>query len=274
MARAVWILLSATIALSADVLVFGPQTYTRGNGKPTAEKKTFRVVKPSGSYTLRVMNRGVTSAVISLNGRTVLDPDDFAVKGEEKDKHDRGDHDADDDRNKNDKDRDDLKFISAITRPVTLRDGTNEIIVELRSKPGTSLTVEVSTASPTIDTTPPTITAVASPTANGNGWNNTNVTVTFTCADNVAVQTCPAPTVVGTEGASRLVSGTAIDTSGPPGTARKPSRTTANAGSAATTAPNPTRLAVLSAGSTEAGRRSPRLATSFSVPTYIPRLPH
>ena len=45
---------------------------------------------------------------------------------------------------------------------------------------------------------------------------------------------------------------TAIDTSGPPGTARKPSRTTANAGNAATTAPNPTRLAVLSAGSTEA----------------------
>src|SRR5271167_2823169 len=45
---------------------------------------------------------------------------------------------------------------------------------------------------------------------------------------------------------------TAIDTSGPPGTARNPSRTTANAGNAATTAPKPTRLAVLSAGRTEA----------------------
>src|SRR5258708_21572877 len=44
---------------------------------------------------------------------------------------------------------------------------------------------------------------------------------------------------------------TAIDTSGPPGTARNPSRTTANAGSAATKAPNPTRLAVLTPGSTE-----------------------
>src|ERR1700682_5103920 len=45
---------------------------------------------------------------------------------------------------------------------------------------------------------------------------------------------------------------TAIDTSGPPGTPKNPSRTTANAGNAATTAPNPTRLAVLSTGSTEA----------------------
>src|SRR5215472_3515599 len=45
---------------------------------------------------------------------------------------------------------------------------------------------------------------------------------------------------------------TAIDTSGPPGIARNPSRTTANAGNAATTAPKPTRLAVLSTGSTEA----------------------
>lgn len=45
---------------------------------------------------------------------------------------------------------------------------------------------------------------------------------------------------------------TAIDTNGPPGTARKPSRTTAKAGSAATTAPKPTRLAVFNSGSTDA----------------------
>src|SRR6516225_6937835 len=45
---------------------------------------------------------------------------------------------------------------------------------------------------------------------------------------------------------------TAIDTSGPPGTAKNPSRTTAKAGKAATTAPKPTRLEVLSTGSTDA----------------------
>src|ERR1700719_890730 len=71
---------------------------------------------------------------------------------------------------------------------------------------------------------------------------------------------------------------TAIDTSGPPGTARNPSRTTTNAGNAATTAPKPTRLAVLSAGSTEAlapasrvlrrsGRRLRRISTRTTEAT-------
>src|SRR5262249_25574310 len=34
-----------------------------------------------------------------------------------------------------------------------------------------------------IDTTPPTITAGASPAPNAQSWNNTDVTVTFTCSD-------------------------------------------------------------------------------------------
>src|SRR6185295_10645643 len=33
------------------------------------------------------------------------------------------------------------------------------------------------------DTTPPTITAAVTPAPNANGWNRTNVTVRFTCAD-------------------------------------------------------------------------------------------
>ncbi len=37
-----------------------------------------------------------------------------------------------------------------------------------------------------IDTTKPVITGVAAPAANGAGWNNTNVTVTFTCADGLS----------------------------------------------------------------------------------------
>src|SRR4029077_11479868 len=55
---------------------------------------------------------------------------------------------------------------------------------------------------------------------------------------------------------------TAIDTSGPPGTARNPSRTTANAGNAATTPPNPTRLAVVSDGRTAALAPASRLVRS------------
>src|ERR1700716_30749 len=45
---------------------------------------------------------------------------------------------------------------------------------------------------------------------------------------------------------------TASETSGPPSIASTQSRTIANAGSAATTAPNPTRLATLTAGRTDA----------------------
>jgi N-acetylneuraminic acid mutarotase len=64
------------------------------------------------------------------------------------------------------------------------------------------------------DTTPPTITATKSPVANANGWNSSNVTVSFTCTDNVTVATCPGNSTVSTNGASQTVSGTATDTSG------------------------------------------------------------
>jgi hypothetical protein len=71
------------------------------------------------------------------------------------------------------------------------------------------------TATVTIDATPPTISGVASPAANANGWNNTNVTVTFTCADaSSGVASCPAATTLSTEGASQSVTGTATDKAG------------------------------------------------------------
>src|SRR4029077_20261638 len=101
-----------------------------------------------------------------------------------------------------------------IERTVTLRDGNNQIAVELHGKPGTSLSMQIATATAT-DTTPPTITASISPVPNEQGWNNTNVTVTFTCADSGSgIATCPAPVTVTTEGANQTVSGTAVDKAG------------------------------------------------------------
>lgn len=62
---------------------------------------------------------------------------------------------------------------------------------------------------------PPSITAAASPVANANGWNNSTVTVTFTCtAGSYPVQTCPAPNPVSTEGANQSICGQAVDTHG------------------------------------------------------------
>jgi hypothetical protein len=65
-----------------------------------------------------------------------------------------------------------------------------------------------------IDRTPPTVTPIITP-APVNGWNNTNVTITFTCSDALSgVAICPAPVSVTTEGASQVVSFSATDVAG------------------------------------------------------------
>jgi len=68
-----------------------------------------------------------------------------------------------------------------------------------------------------LDKTPPTVTSVRTPPANANGWNNTNVTVSFQCADNLsglAAGSPPAPTILSTEGANQSVTGTCTDVAG------------------------------------------------------------
>lgn len=69
------------------------------------------------------------------------------------------------------------------------------------------------TVSPiSIDKTPPTISASAAPAPNPAGWNRTDVTVTFTCADALSgVDSCAAPVTLGTEGSNLSASGTAVD---------------------------------------------------------------
>jgi hypothetical protein len=81
-------------------------------------------------------------------------------------------------------------------------------------------TTDYSTATATVTLTvqplaSPTIVATASPVPNAAGWNDSNVTVTFTCtAGSYPIKTCPAPIVVSTQGANQIISGTATDTSG------------------------------------------------------------
>jgi alpha-tubulin suppressor-like RCC1 family protein len=72
-----------------------------------------------------------------------------------------------------------------------------------------------------VDATAPTVTSAADPVPNAASWNNTPVTTTFTCADSVpGGLTCPAPVTVDREGASQVVSGTAVDAAGNRATAR------------------------------------------------------
>jgi hypothetical protein len=96
--------MAAVVKLGAEVAVFGPQTYKLKKGKPVAVTTTFRVKKLSDMYTLRVVNQGVTSAGIGVNGTTILGPTD--------------------------------ELPAFLERVMTLRAGTNAIAVELHGLPG------------------------------------------------------------------------------------------------------------------------------------------
>jgi hypothetical protein len=70
-----------------------------------------------------------------------------------------------------------------------------------------------------VDTVPPTITGAATPAANGFGWNNTDVNVTFTCTDvgsglQTGVAGCAGDTTLANDGANQKVPGDAVDVAG------------------------------------------------------------
>jgi hypothetical protein len=68
---------------------------------------------------------------------------------------------------------------------------------------------------PPVDMVPPTIMGEADPAGNAAGWNNTDVTVSFTCTDaDSGVASCSAPTTLSMEGANQSVTGTATDVAG------------------------------------------------------------
>jgi hypothetical protein len=63
-----------------------------------------------------------------------------------------------------------------------------------------------------IDVTAPTISGSASPSPNGFGWNNADVTVSFSCSDAPSgLWFCTGPTVLGEDGADQSVTGEAED---------------------------------------------------------------
>jgi FG-GAP repeat len=68
-----------------------------------------------------------------------------------------------------------------------------------------------------IDTVKPTISADRNPSANSNGWVDTNVTVSFQCADNTrgsGLESCSPVQTLANEGANQGASGTAQDLAG------------------------------------------------------------
>jgi large repetitive protein len=99
---------------------------------------------------------------------------------------------------------------------VTLTDeGTHTITYASTDNAGNPETAKTITVQ--IDKSDPTITHALSPKANGKGWNNADVTVTFTCDDQATlsgIASCTAPQTVTDEGDHQAVTGTARDKAG------------------------------------------------------------
>jgi len=188
LALGAWLTVASSLAQAGTFTAFGPQNYTRGTGDPVTVTNTFNVLNPNTQYTLKVFNGGlqdtptelVSSGFVTVNGVQVVGPNNF---------------------NQN---------VTEVDVPVTLQ-ASNTISVQVRGQPGGSLGVEVIG----VDNDPPIITASLSPAANAAGWNNTPVTVTFTCSDLTSgVAICPPPQTVTIDGANQVISGTATDKAG------------------------------------------------------------
>jgi hypothetical protein len=68
--------------------------------------------------------------------------------------------------------------------------------------------------------TPPVISTTMSPQPNAAGWNNSNVTISFTCSDETSgIAFCPSPVVVTTNGANQVITGTTKNHAGSTATA-------------------------------------------------------
>ena len=66
-----------------------------------------------------------------------------------------------------------------------------------------------------VDKTAPTVTGTRNPAANANGWNNSNVTVSFSCTDTRSgVRTCSGPTSFTSNVSGQNVVGNGLDFAG------------------------------------------------------------
>lgn len=164
--------------------LIGPVVFERATGAPRYVETAFSYSGTPLQATLRVNNAlpgfpQVTSASVVLNGNEVLSPADFQkTKG--------------------------LIEISVPALPA------NILRVEVRSKPGSAFSIEVTVA----DLVAPSIVAAIDPSLPGSGWANRDETVSFTCADAVCgVKSCTAPTFVSSEGVTEVV-GRAEDRAG------------------------------------------------------------
>ena len=108
----------ASTSLAVEVSLYGPQQFVRTEGEPNVYTDSFTVVGLSGQGRLVITNgdpsgeHRISSAIVHFNGQQVCGTSDFSQE------------------------------VSEIVIPVDLQE-TNDLSVELRSGPGSYLTVQV-----------------------------------------------------------------------------------------------------------------------------------
>ena len=148
--------LISSLSHASTFTAFGPETFIRTTGKPVVETVSFTVKNPDTTYTLYIYNGGtnseykrVSSAVVTLNGTTIFDTNDFNQQ------------------------------VSVLKKEVNVS-ASNELQVEIRGRPGGALTVVLKGTDETI----PDIT-ITSP-ENGDVLNTPSITVTGNASDSIS----------------------------------------------------------------------------------------
>jgi hypothetical protein len=108
---------------------------------------------------------------------------------------------------------DGLSGVDTCSPESKLGEGAAQVVTGLATdKAGNTASATVSGIN--IDKTAPTITGAPDRAANGNGWYNTDITVSFTCADGLSgVDACSQASTLG-EGAAQAVTGSVADKAG------------------------------------------------------------
>ena len=148
--------LISSLSHASTFTAFGPETFIRKTGKPVVETVSFTVKNPDTTYTLYIYNgetnseyKRVSSAVVTLNGTTIFDTNDFNQQ------------------------------VSVLKKEVNVS-ASNELQVEIRGRPGGALTVVLKGTDETI----PDIT-ITSP-ENGDVLNTPSITVTGNASDSIS----------------------------------------------------------------------------------------
>lgn len=66
-----------SVTYGGTFVSFGPQNYVRLAGAPSVASTTFTVLDPTTTFTMQIDSKGVSSAIVTLNGVQIFKESDF-----------------------------------------------------------------------------------------------------------------------------------------------------------------------------------------------------